>query len=168
MTLKPCNRHSILRVPVGHHVYLSASDRNHGGDKVVRPYTPVLEEEGREVKLLVKLIDNGRMSAILRRVEIGNKKCTSNLFESPVLGDKFSLSDAAGAFDIQPMLTAEHVLFLAGGSGITPFIPILTEWLSKGKKRCVNCMLLLYIRFSVLPFCCTSTESQKTFFGEGN
>ncbi len=54
------------------------------------------------------------------------------------VGDKFSANGPAGVFRFQPVFHKKHSVFLAGGSGITPFMSMLREILEAHLDRQVT------------------------------
>ncbi len=57
------------------------------------------------------------------------------------VGDEFEASEPAGNFYHNPVFHGDEVVFLAGGSGVTPFASMIREVLSAGIKRQIH---LLY------------------------
>ena len=51
------------------------------------------------------------------------------------LGDMFEVSSPAGEFVYNPIFHSKKSVFIAGGSGITPFISMLSEALDNGQDR---------------------------------
>ena len=54
------------------------------------------------------------------------------------LNDVFEASNPAGEFVFNPIFHSDKSVFIAGGSGITPFISMLSEALDKGQKRSIK------------------------------
>ncbi len=63
------------------------------------------------------------------------------LLDHAAVGDEFSANGPAGVFRYQPVFHKKHSVFLAGGSGITPFMSMLREILDARLDRRVT---LLY------------------------
>ena len=60
------------------------------------------------------------------------------LLDKVKLGDEFSANGPAGVFRFQPVFHKKHSVFLAGGSGITPFMSMLREILEAHIDRQVT------------------------------
>ena len=69
-------------------------------------------------------ISSSPKKALSCRVSLTVKKCgffSGYLFDSAAVGDSFVLGDPSGEFCYEPVKDADHVVAIAGGSGITPF-----------------------------------------------
>ena len=69
-------------------------------------------------------ISSSPKEALSCRVSLTVKKCgffSGYLFDSAAVGDFFVLGDPSGEFCYEPVKDADHVVAIAGGSGITPF-----------------------------------------------
>ena len=69
-------------------------------------------------------ISSSPKEAFSCRVSLTVKKCgffSGYLFDSAAVGDFFVLGDPSGEFCYEPVKDADHVVAIAGGSGITPF-----------------------------------------------
>lgn len=69
-------------------------------------------------------ISSSPKEALSCRVSLTVKKCgffSGYLFDSAAVGDSFVLGDPSGEFCYEPVKDADHVVAIAGGSGITPF-----------------------------------------------
>lgn len=69
-------------------------------------------------------ISSSPKEALSGRVSLTVKKCgffSGYLFDSAAVGDSFVLGDPSGEFCYEPVKDADHVVAIAGGSGITPF-----------------------------------------------
>lgn len=69
-------------------------------------------------------ISSSPKEAFSCRVSLTVKKCgffSGYLFDSAAVGDSFVLGDPSGEFCYEPVKDADHVVAIAGGSGITPF-----------------------------------------------
>lgn len=69
-------------------------------------------------------ISSSPKEALSCRVLLTVKKCgffSGYLFDSAAVGDSFVLGDPSGEFCYEPVKDADHVVAIAGGSGITPF-----------------------------------------------
>ena len=124
----------ILGLPVGQHIYLSAKV---DGSLVVRPYTPVTSDEDLgHMDLVVKVYfknvhpkfpDGGKMSQYLENMEIGDT--------IDVRGPSGLLVyQGNGTFAIKPdkksspkTVKATKVSMIAGGTGITPMLQLITD-----------------------------------------
>uniref|UniRef100_A0A8C8DLH9 NADH-cytochrome b5 reductase n=1 Tax=Oryzias sinensis TaxID=183150 RepID=A0A8C8DLH9_9TELE len=123
----------ILGLPVGQHIYLSAKI---DGKLVVRPYTPVSSDDDKgSVDLVVKVYfrginpkfpEGGKMSQYLESLKIND----TIDFRGP---SGLLVYRGRGVFDVQPekkspavKKTAKHVGMIAGGTGITPMLQIIT------------------------------------------
>ena len=51
------------------------------------------------------------------------------------VGDKFEANGPQGVFHFNPVFHYKRSVFLAGGSGITPFMSMIREVLEKGLDR---------------------------------
>ncbi|XP_068611393.1 NADH-cytochrome b5 reductase 3-like [Brachionichthys hirsutus] len=138
----------ILGLPVGQHIYLSARI---DGKLVVRPYTPVSsDDDSGYVDLVVKIYfknvhpkfpEGGKMSQYLESLRISDTVD----FRGP---SGLLLYKGKGAFAIQPekklpaeTKTAKHVGLVAGGTGITPMLQLITAVMKDPQDRTV-CHLL--------------------------
>jgi len=124
----------ILGLPVGQHIYLSAKV---DGSLVVRPYTPVTSDEDLgHMDLVVKVYfknvhpkfpDGGKMSQYLENMKIGDT--------IDVRGPSGLLVyNGQGEFAIKPdkksaakTVKASKVSMIAGGTGITPMLQLVTD-----------------------------------------
>ena len=69
-------------------------------------------------------ISSSPKEALSCRVSLTVKKSgffSGYLFDSAAVGDSFVLGDPSGEFCYEPVKDADHVVAIAGGSGITPF-----------------------------------------------
>ena len=69
-------------------------------------------------------ISSSPKEALSGRVSLTVKKCgffSGYLFDGAAVGDSFVLGDPSGEFCYEPVKDADHVVAIAGGSGITPF-----------------------------------------------
>lgn len=139
----------ILGLPVGQHIYLSAKV---GGSLVVRPYTPVTSDEDLgHMDLVVKVYfknvhpkfpDGGKMSQYLENMEIGET--------IDVRGPSGLLVyQSAGTFAIKPdkksaakTVKAAKVSMIAGGTGITPMLQLITDVFRNPDDK--TCLSLLF------------------------
>jgi len=129
----PSENH-ILGLPTGQHIYLSAQIN---GSLVVRPYTPVSSDDDLGVMDLVikvyfknthpKFPDGGKMTQYLNDMALGST--------IDVRGPSGLLVyNGNGEFAIRPdkksepnIVRAKKVNMVAGGSGITPMLQIITH-----------------------------------------
>ncbi|KAJ8249769.1 hypothetical protein COCON_G00229850 [Conger conger] len=138
----------ILGLPTGQHIYLSAKV---DGQLVVRPYTPVSSDDDKGfVDLVVKIYyknvhpkfpDGGKMTQYLESLRIGD----TIDFRGP---SGLCVYKGKGKFAIKPdkksepgMKTAKHVGMIAGGTGITPMLQIITAVMKDPEDKTV-CHLL--------------------------
>jgi ferredoxin-NADP reductase len=69
------------------------------------------------IDLTIRKVDNGFVSKyLLNKVEPG---------------DKFESTGPAGSFYYEPLMDSNNLVFLAGGSGITPFMSIIRQATAK-------------------------------------
>lgn len=138
----------ILGLPVGQHIYLSARVDGH---LVVRPYTPVSSDDDKgRVVLVVKIYfknihpkfpEGGKMSQYLESLRIDD----TIDFRGP---SGLLVYKGKGVFAIQAdkkaaptMKKAKHVGMIAGGTGITPMLQIITA-VMKDPEDLTVCHLL--------------------------
>lgn len=128
----------ILGLPVGQHIHLSATIN---GELVIRSYTPVSSDDDKGfVDLVVKVYkknvhpkfpEGGKMTQYLDALKIGDKIA----FRGPsgklqYLGNgKFSIKKLRK--DPPQSVQAKKVNMIAGGSGITPMLQLITEVLKR-------------------------------------
>jgi ferredoxin-NADP reductase len=60
------------------------------------------------------------------------------------VGDELETTGPAGTFYHEPLIDGEDLVFLAGGSGITPFMSIIRDTLGKGEETSPLQIHLLY------------------------
>ena len=139
----------ILGLPVGQHIYLSAKV---DGSLVVSPYTPVTSDEDLgHMDLVVKVYfknvhpkfpDGGKMSQYLENMEIGDT--------IDVRGPSGLLVyQGNGTFAIKPdkksspkTVKATKVSMIAGGTGITPMLQLITDVFRNANDD--TCLSLLF------------------------
>nr|XP_020469299.1 NADH-cytochrome b5 reductase 3-like [Monopterus albus] len=138
----------VLGLPVGQHIYLSAKVN---GTLVVRPYTPVsCDDDKGFVDLVVKIYfkgvnpkfpEGGKMSQYLESLRIND----TIDFRGP---SGLLVYKGKGVFAIQPdkkspavNKSAKHVGMIAGGTGITPMLQLITAIMKDPHDRTV-CHLL--------------------------
>nr|ACI33240.1 NADH-cytochrome b5 reductase 3 [Salmo salar] len=138
----------VLGLPIGQHIYLSAKP---DGVLVVRPYTPVSSDDDVGfVDLVVKIYyknvnpkfpEGGKMSQYLESIRIGD----TIDFRGP---SGLLVYQGNGAFAIkaekkaEPVIkTAKQVGMIAGGTGITPMLQIITAIMKDPQDQTV-CHLL--------------------------
>lgn len=56
------------------------------------------------------------------------------MLEKAKVGDKFLISGPSGVFTYCPVYQDKHSVFLAGGSGVTPFVSMVKEIVEKGQS----------------------------------
>ncbi|KAF4528375.1 hypothetical protein B566_EDAN016909 [Ephemera danica] len=122
----------ILGLPIGQHIYLSATIN---GDFVPRPYTPVSSDDDKGfVDLVVKVYhrntnpkfpDGGKMSQHLNEMNIGDTIGVRGPSGRLVYNGK-------GEFAIRPkpraapeIVRAKQLSMIAGGTGITPMLQLI-------------------------------------------
>uniref|UniRef100_A0A7N8X0F7 NADH-cytochrome b5 reductase n=1 Tax=Mastacembelus armatus TaxID=205130 RepID=A0A7N8X0F7_9TELE len=138
----------VLGLPVGQHIYLSAKVN---GTLVVRPYTPVSSDDDKGyVDLVVKIYfkdvnpkfpEGGKMSQYLESLRINDVID----FRGP---SGLLVYKGKGVFAIQPdkkspavTKTAKHVGMIAGGTGITPMLQLISAVMKDPQDQTV-CHLL--------------------------
>lgn len=138
----------ILGLPIGQHIYLSARI---DGKLVVRPYTPVSSDDDKGyVDLVVKIYfkevnpkfpEGGKMSQFLESLRIND----TIDFRGP---SGLLVYKGKGVFAIQSdkktpaeTKTAKHVGMIAGGTGITPMLQLITAVMKDPQDQTV-CYLL--------------------------
>ncbi|KAJ8245719.1 hypothetical protein GJAV_G00273760 [Gymnothorax javanicus] len=138
----------ILGLPIGQHIYLSAKI---DGNLVVRPYTPVSSDDDKGfVDLVIKIYyknvhpkfpEGGKMSQYLEGLRIGD----TIDFRGP---SGLLVYKGKGKFAIKPdkkseatIKMAKHVGMIAGGTGITPMLQIITAVMKDPQDKTV-CHLL--------------------------
>ncbi|XP_077449631.1 NADH-cytochrome b5 reductase 3-like [Stigmatopora argus] len=143
----PSAKH-VLGLPVGQHIYLSAKI---DGNLVVRPYTPTSSDDDKGyVDLVIKVYfknvhpkfpEGGKMSQYLESLRIDD----TIDFRGP---SGLLVYKGKGVFAIQadkksPAVTktAKHVGMIAGGTGITPMLQLITAVMKDPQDRTV-CHLL--------------------------
>ncbi|XP_041819810.1 NADH-cytochrome b5 reductase 3 [Chelmon rostratus] len=138
----------VLGLPIGQHIYLSAKI---DGKLVVRPYTPVSSDDDKGyVDLVVKIYfkdvhpkfpEGGKMSQYLESLKIND----TIDFRGP---SGLLVYKGKGVFAIQAdkksaavTKTAKHVGMIAGGTGITPMLQLITAVMKDPQDQTV-CHLL--------------------------
>ncbi|XP_061662212.1 NADH-cytochrome b5 reductase 3-like [Syngnathoides biaculeatus] len=123
----------VLGLPVGQHIYLSAKI---DGKLVVRPYTPTSSDDDKGyVDLVIKVYfkdvhpkfpEGGKMSQYLESLRVDDTVD----FRGP---SGLLVYRGKGVFAVQPdkkspaeTRTAKHVGMIAGGTGVTPMLQIIT------------------------------------------
>ncbi|XP_063800565.1 NADH-cytochrome b5 reductase 2 isoform X2 [Pseudophryne corroboree] len=139
---------TILGLPVGQHVYLSAKVN---GSLVVRAYTPVSSDEVKGyVDLVVKVYykkvnpkfpDGGKMSQYLDTLKIGDTVD----FRGP---NGLLVYKGKGKFAIRPdkksepqIKSTKHIAMMAGGTGITPMLQLIRH-ITKDPSDNTKCYLI--------------------------
>ncbi|XP_067110206.1 NADH-cytochrome b5 reductase 3-like [Osmerus mordax] len=139
---------NVLGLPIGQHIYLSAKV---DGKLVVRPYTPVSSDDDKGfVDLVVKIyfknvnpkfLEGGKMSQYLESLQLNE----TIDFRGP---SGLLIYNGKGEFAIQPekktpavIKKAKHVGMIAGGTGITPMLQIITAVMKDSEDTTV-CHLL--------------------------
>lgn len=129
----PTKEH-ILGLPVGQHIYLSATINN---ELVIRSYTPVSSDDDQGfVDLIVKVYQKN----VHPKFPEGGK--LTQYMDQMLFGDKIAFRGPSGKMqylgngyfsikklrkDPPQMMTAKNVNMIAGGSGITPMLQLITE-----------------------------------------
>lgn len=129
----PTNEH-ILGLPVGQHIYLSATINN---ELVIRSYTPVSSDDDKGfVDLIVKVYQKN----VHPKFPEGGK--LTQYMDQMLFGDKIAFRGPSGKmqylgngnFSIKKLrkdppqtMTVKNVNMIAGGSGITPMLQLITE-----------------------------------------
>ncbi len=78
----------------------------------------------------------GYYDLTVRRVEDGF--VSSYLLDEVKVGDLFQSTSPSGQFHYNPLFHGDNLVFLAGGSGITPFMSMIRELTDKDLKRQVH------------------------------
>ncbi|XP_049616867.1 NADH-cytochrome b5 reductase 3 [Syngnathus scovelli] len=143
----PSGEH-ILGLPVGQHIYLSAKI---DGKLVVRPYTPTSSDDDKGyVDLVIKVYfknvhpkfpEGGKMSQYLESLRINDTidfRGPSGLLVYKGKG-VFAVQDDKKAPAVTK--TAKHVGMIAGGTGITPMLQLITAIMKDPQDQTV-CHLL--------------------------
>lgn len=137
----PSEEH-VLGLPVGQHVYLTARIN---GKLIVRPYTPISsDDDPGYVELMIKVYfrgvhpsfpDGGKMSQHLDEMKIGD----TIDFRGPA---GLIVYKGNGIFNVRPdkksppkELVFKSISMIAGGSGITPMLQIITAILKNPDDR---------------------------------
>uniref|UniRef100_A0A3B5BBL7 NADH-cytochrome b5 reductase n=1 Tax=Stegastes partitus TaxID=144197 RepID=A0A3B5BBL7_9TELE len=138
----------VLGLPIGQHIYLSAKI---DGKLVVRPYTPVSSDDDKGyVDLVVKIYfkgvhpkfpEGGKMSQYLESLKLND----TIDFRGP---SGLLVYNGKGVFAVKPdkkspaeTKTAKHVGMIAGGTGITPMLQLITAVMKDPQDKTV-CYLL--------------------------
>uniref|UniRef100_A0AAQ6AI71 NADH-cytochrome b5 reductase n=1 Tax=Amphiprion ocellaris TaxID=80972 RepID=A0AAQ6AI71_AMPOC len=138
----------VLGLPIGQHIYLSAKI---DGKLVVRPYTPVSSDDDKGyVDLVVKVYfkgvhpkfpEGGKMSQYLESLKLND----TIDFRGP---SGLLVYKGRGVFDVKPdkkspadTKKAKHVGMIAGGTGITPMLQLITAVMKDPQDKTV-CYLL--------------------------
>lgn len=138
----------VLGLPIGQHIYLSAKI---DGKLVVRPYTPVSSDDDKGyVDLVVKVYfkgvhpkfpEGGKMSQYLESLKLND----TIDFRGP---SGLLVYNGKGVFAVKPdkkspaeTKTAKHVGMIAGGTGITPMLQLITAVMKDPQDKTV-CYLL--------------------------
>jgi len=93
-----------------------------GGVRTSRPYS-----------IASSPTQTGYYEITVRRVEDGF--VSNYLLDELKPGDKLSSSSPAGTFHYNPLFHGDSLAFIAGGSGITPFMSMIREAADKNLKR---------------------------------
>jgi glycine betaine catabolism B len=72
----------------------------------------------------------------VRRVDDGF--VSDHLLDSTKVGDRFEASSPAGNFYYNPLFHGQELVFLAGGSGITPFMSMIREAAARGTGPAIH------------------------------
>lgn len=79
---------------------------------------------------------NGYYEIAVRRVEDGF--VSSHLLETVKVGDRLESTGPSGNFFYNPLFHGNDLAFLAGGSGITPFMSMIREVTDRGLSRKIH------------------------------
>jgi len=79
---------------------------------------------------------NGYYEIAVRRVEDGF--VSSYLLETVKVGDRLESTGPSGNFYYNPLFHGDDLVFLAGGSGITPFMSMIREVTDRGLPRRIH------------------------------
>jgi len=132
----------ILGLPVGQHIYLTAKVN---GELVIRPYTPVSSDDDKGYMDLVikvyfkdthpKFPAGGKMSQYLEDMEIGSTidvRGPNGLIQYTAPGE---LSVKADKKSDPVIYKAKKVGMIAGGTGITPMLQLITQVFKDSKDQ---------------------------------
>jgi ferredoxin-NADP reductase len=96
-----------------------------GGVRTSRPYS-----------ISSSPTQRGYYDIAIRRVEDGF--ISSHLLDKVKIGDKFESTSPSGTFHHNPLFHGNDLVFLAGGSGITPFMSMIREVADRGLDRRIH------------------------------
>lgn len=69
---------------------------------------------------------------------VGDGFVSEYLLEETKVGDEFTSSAPAGNFYYNPLIHGDELVFIAGGSGVTPFMSMIREAAGKGLNRRIH------------------------------
>jgi ferredoxin-NADP reductase len=78
----------------------------------------------------------GYYDITIRRLEDGF--VSSYVLDDVKVGDEFESTSPSGTFHYNPLFHGDDLVFLAGGSGITPFMSMIREVADRGLSRCIH------------------------------
>ncbi len=96
-----------------------------GGVRISRPYS-----------IASSPTQTGYYEIAVRRVEDGF--VSNYLLDDLKPGNQLSSSGPSGNFHYNPLFHGDQLVFIAGGSGITPFMSMLREAADKNLSRCIH------------------------------
>ncbi|XP_008431082.1 cytochrome b5 reductase 4 isoform X2 [Poecilia reticulata] len=108
---------TVMHVAVGKHVYLKAIIE---GTEIVRPYTPVDQNlvpvsspssHESDLYLMIKIYPNGVFTPYLNSLQ---------------MGENISVSGPEGTFSLRLLRDVTHLYLLAGGTGFTPMVRLIS------------------------------------------
>lgn len=136
LQLKP-TRPLMMYLPIGHHISITC--QLSAGQEISRSYTPVphsyiatqqITGDNSCIFLLIKSYDNGTLSKHLCH---HHHQQASNSERGLVKG--LRISPPMGSFSMLQLKSHNRIAFLAAGSGITPFLGIMEQYLNKPNSQ---------------------------------
>ncbi len=135
--------------------YLTFRFDNLAPKPIVRSYTMSSSPCQPNIEVTVKIVDNGLVSRYL---------C-----EKTQVGDVLVARGAMGGFVFRPEKDNSHLVFIAGGSGVTPFVSMIREYApSLGKEGFPKTMTLLVSYRTREDIICWSTLREANYFNNTN
>jgi ferredoxin-NADP reductase len=94
---------------------------HHDGKKERRSYS-IASVKGNAIEICINKVENGRISP---------------LFHDFKIGQKLTIQGPLGVFVLKKEADEKDNVFIATGTGITPFVPMITALLEKTKKKVI-------------------------------
>lgn len=131
LTLKPVDKLMMYILPIGYHISATCQ-LSAGTQEISRSYTPVPHTylvapqllQSRDILLLIKSYDNGTLSKHL---------CHQS--SSGTGSSRLKISPPMGNFSMLQLKSHTRMAFLAAGSGITPFLGIIDQFVNKPSSQ---------------------------------